>query len=261
MESDSDPLPEEDSERESPCNDPQTDSVTVNTIASTNYMESDSDPLPEEETETDHDHDATALLVASAVGSDSEFILESASDRYNTYSASSNYDSDSDFESKSIDDATEPCVRAQTKLSSSTTSARKRKGGPGRPRAEPGSAADNPRNAQRRRRARQKKIEDQLEREWRVAVALGENKKAQDLYQQLLPTVRGRHLFPSKTISNLKAVKKLGENIAELNKDLGTRSKHRQDIAMRVTSGLPPMFCQEVLGFKIVPEKSSEASS
>ena len=35
-----------------------------------------------------------------------------------------------------------------------------------------------------------------------------------------------------------------------MNKEFGARSKHRKDLATRVTKGLPPQFCQDVLGFK-----------
>ena len=50
-----------------------------------------------------------------------------------------------------------------TKVAAKTE--RKRKG-PGRPRAEHGSSADNRRNAQRRLRYTQKRKEDQLVRDW-----------------------------------------------------------------------------------------------
>ena len=121
----------------------------------------------------------------------------------------------------------------------------------GRPRAPAGSTADTARNAQRIRRAQEKRREDRLEKDWRAAVAAKEDQTADLLHQELALTVRGRALFPThtKTCSELKAGKILAENIKDLNKELGLKSKHRKDIATRVTKGLPPGFCKEVLGF------------
>ena len=126
-----------------------------------------------------------------------------------------------------------------------------RRVGPGRPRAPRGSAADTPRNAQRRKRAQQRRREKRLEQDWRQAVASCDDEKAEMLYQELLPTVLGRKLFPSqtKTTRELASLKVLGDNLRQLNEDLGSSSKHRTHIASRVTTGLPPQFCQDVLGF------------
>jgi hypothetical protein len=122
----------------------------------------------------------------------------------------------------------------------------------GRPRAPPGSKADTPRNAQRRLRAQQRKTEDTLEKEWRAAVAAKDNKSASILYQKLLPTVRGRQLFPvvAKKLSTLKSMEGFGKNFKQMQKGLGVRSKHRKDIASSVTRDLPAQFCTKVLGFK-----------
>ena len=122
----------------------------------------------------------------------------------------------------------------------------------GRPRAPPGSKADTRRNAQRRRRARQNRQEDLLEKDWRAAVASHDNETADELLQELLPTLRGRRLFPSlsHSLNQVKSFEKLGENVKQLNIDLGARSKHRKSIATRVTKGLPPEFCEDILAFK-----------
>jgi hypothetical protein len=125
------------------------------------------------------------------------------------------------------------------------------RGKPGRPRAAPGSKADTPANAQRRKRAAERRKEAALEKDWRVAVAAGEDMRADTLQQELCETIRGRTLFPSqtKTLAELKAIQQLSQNVKELNQGLGQKSKHRKDIATRVTKGLPPQFCQDVLGF------------
>ena len=122
----------------------------------------------------------------------------------------------------------------------------------GRPCAPQGSTADTRRNAQRRRRAREKKREDKLEHDWRCAVASRDDTLADELYSALLPTVRGRHLFPSqtKTESELRSMRGLGDNVKQLNAQLGQRSKHRQHLLTRITKGLPPSFCKETLNVK-----------
>ena len=123
---------------------------------------------------------------------------------------------------------------------------------PGRPRAPIGSAADTRRNARRRKRAAEKKLETQLEREWREAVALGNDVRAEELYLKLLPTVRGRKLFPSHTklSTQVQGFNTVAQNVRSLHATLGVRSKHRGAIASRITMGLPPAFTKEVLGFK-----------
>ena len=87
----------------------------------------------------------------------------------------------------------------------------------GRPRAVAGSAADTQRNAQKRIRYVERKREALLEADWRNAVAAKDNKKADELQQLLLPTVRGRQLFPSqtKTFSEHKALSQLASNVRE----------------------------------------------
>ena len=123
---------------------------------------------------------------------------------------------------------------------------------PGRPRAPLGSAADTPANARRRARAAERKREARLERDWRRAVAASDDTRAHELYLQLLPTVRGRKLFPSQTLANkeVKAMRKLAQNVRSLHSEMGVRSKHRKDMTARIVKGLPPAFTREVLGIK-----------
>ena len=194
---------------------------------------------------------------------DDTIVSDSEDDPFDSDGCSSSpFDSDSEFDSSASDSdsVTElnfEILKEETKkeralLSEETASIglvpRRRAG---RPRAPDGSAADTARNAQRRRRAVEKRREDRLEADWRAAIAEKDDTKADMLCQDLLSTVRGRALFPSqtKTLSELKAMKKLADNVNELNQDMGPRSKHRKIIATRVTKGLPPNFCEEVLGF------------
>ena len=112
--------------------------------------------------------------------------------------------------------------------------------------------SDSRRNTRRRARYLEKKKEDKYEKDWRAAVAEGNDAQADQLQQQLLATKRGRILFPShaKTAAELEATKQLSANVRELNRNMGSRSKHRKDFAARVTKGLPSGFCAAVLGFK-----------
>ena len=136
------------------------------------------------------------------------------SDAYVTSSSASNSSASSRDLSSSESTSDVDDVQAGDLTSSNTVlkPVVKRKGRPGRPRAPQGSKADTPRNAQRRRRAQQKRREDRLERDWRAAVLSRDDQLADELYQELLPTVRGRHLFPSqtKTATELKAFQGLG---------------------------------------------------
>ena len=157
---------------------------------------------------------------------------------------------DASAESKTVDVSAAP-VRVK-KITKSVPccgniSAKKR----GAPRAPSGSAADTPRNARRRQRAEERKLEAQWETAWRNAVAAQDDSKAEEYMQKLLPTVRGRSLFPSqtKTLAERKAFKQLADNIKNLNTSCGSRSKHRGSMATRITKGLPPQFCRDALAF------------
>jgi hypothetical protein len=112
-------------------------------------------------------------------------------------------DSDDEQDTDSVSESKDPGTDAESELVLHRRA--------GRPRAPSGSAADTARNAQRRKRAREKLAEAKLEEDWRAAVAGRDDLQAEILQQQLLPTVRGRTLFPSqtKTLSELKATKQL----------------------------------------------------
>ena len=110
----------------------------------------------------------------------------------------------------------------------------------GRPRAPTGSAADTARNAQRRKRAREKLAAAKLEEDWRAAVAGRIDLKAKILQQELLLTVRGRTLFPSQT--------KLGSDKAVISERQGAEPRHGPSIKASLghcrtcDQGLTPTF-------------------
>jgi hypothetical protein len=121
----------------------------------------------------------------------------------------------------------------------------------GRPRALPGSKADNPRNDNRRLRYKERKHEKKLEQAWRIAVTDNNDTVANELQQELMKTHRGRSLFPGarKSEAELAVYRQLASNVKLLNTGLGQRSKHRGHLALKVTKDLPPAFCKEVLAF------------
>ena len=208
-----------------------------NDYGSSRYEDSDLESLPEDPLQSDWSDLSTPT---SANGGEPDPTYDdSASDdaaNLSSYMEESSADSDSSMTCVESDDSvTKPASRRR-----------------GRARATQGSSADTARNAQRRRRYQQKLREDQLEKDSRSAVFQKNDKLAEKLYQELLPTVRGRHLFPSqtKTVGELKAMQKLGENFKSMQKDMPARSKHRAAIAHRVARGLPPSVCKEILGLK-----------
>jgi hypothetical protein len=121
----------------------------------------------------------------------------------------------------------------------------------GRPRALPGSKADNPRNDNRRLQYKERKHEKKLEQAWRIAVTDNNDTVANELQQELMKTHRGRSLFPGarKSEAELAVYRQLASNVKLLNTGLGQRSKHRGHLALKVTKDLPPAFCKEVLAF------------
>ena len=86
---------------------------------------------------------------------------------------------------------------------------------------------------------------------WSQAVAQKNYSQANEIQSKLVPTVTGRKVFPEmhSTLSRENAFEKLSENVKTLNAAMGSKSKHRKDLAIQVTAGLPAIFCQTVLGF------------
>ena len=177
--------------------------------------------------------------------SDSDESADLSQSSSSSYSSESDDSPDDASDSESEQDSTVP---SDSESDQDTTGPKRQ---PGRPRAQVGTEADTPRNAQRRVRYQERSQEDRLEDQWRTAVAAKRDAEAQELCAELLQTRRGATLFPAqaKIHAELKATKLLAKNVSEFNKEMGARSKHRRVFAIRVTKGLPPAFCQKILGF------------
>ena len=122
----------------------------------------------------------------------------------------------------------------------------------GRPQAPKGSKGDTKRNARRRVRAKERKVEEDLESKWRDAVTHKRDQEAETLQETLMDTRRGQQLFPAQTKrkKDVTHFMQLGENLKKhLNTGLGPKSKHRAPLALKITEGLPPKFSKDVLAY------------
>ena len=117
----------------------------------------------------------------------------------------------------------------------------------GRPCAKPGTAGDTQRNTNRRSTYGAGKQEKKILEKYKAAVAQSDLKLADHIFHaELLPTATGKRLFPQSSRAHVAL--HVVENIGKLNRSLGPKSKHRADLLLHVTAGIPAAFCESALG-------------
>ena len=111
------------------------------------------------------------------------------------------------------------------------------------------------RNVRRRQRYDEQKAEAQaiVAEEKAVAdysqeIAAGNYQEADAIFhEKLVGTKTGEKLFPISAKKDIQASLgvKISENITKYNHSAGQRSKHRGQIMLRITEGIPPLLCQQ----------------